>query len=565
MSDFNYKRLTPFKWFILENFPFIEADFDALTNWQLFCKLGKEMNKIIDSENVLGTQVETLTDFVNNYFDNLDVQDEIDTKLDKMVQDGTFDEIINQELLADINNKVNNLTTEVSENTEDISNLKTNVSQLNNNEINKLRMKYYNNYINFTFPNVLPEFYDILKIYQSNENENYKHNIYKNLLKITGGNTYYVDKVNGLNNNDGLSWETAWRTPQYAFNNTNDNDTIILKKAIYYADEIPSSYLRNSVNLIAEEGTIFAMGIANNYTQNTSYSNVYQASLSNVTTVIDIRGKENNIFVRLDEKTSIQDVANNENSFYYDGNTVYININEEVTNSKVVVLRNYGYSALRLASNVTGKSMKMYLENIVFLNGMNPIVRAERGTNECQLNAYNCKFLFTHDKTTSYNGIDIKSANSIFINCEASYNNNDGFNYHKLSTTGNNCNSIEINCVASNNGRNNTTNNNNGSTTHDGNTIIRIDGKYFNNRGPNIADVNENTISYNFNCKCFDSIDSTTTQQNSDFHANDKCKMYLYNCFAKGNSNYNLYTNSDSDIYINNTDFDSSSGNIIEI
>ena len=48
MSELNYdyKPLPPFKWFILENFPFIEADFDALTNWQLFCKLGKEMNKI---------------------------------------------------------------------------------------------------------------------------------------------------------------------------------------------------------------------------------------------------------------------------------------------------------------------------------------------------------------------------------------------------------------------------------------------------------------------------------------------------------------------------------------
>ena len=94
MSDFKYKKLCPFKWFILENFPFIEADFDALTNWQLFCKLGKEMNKIIDSENVLGTQVETLTDFVNNYFENLDVQDEINNKLDEMAQDGTLQEII---------------------------------------------------------------------------------------------------------------------------------------------------------------------------------------------------------------------------------------------------------------------------------------------------------------------------------------------------------------------------------------------------------------------------------------------------------------------------------------
>lgn len=94
------KKLTPFKWFVLENFPFIEADFDAITNWQLFCKLGKEINKVIVKTNELGNQVEELT----NYFDNLDVQDEIDNKLDEMVEDGTIAEIINQEIF---NGKMN--------------------------------------------------------------------------------------------------------------------------------------------------------------------------------------------------------------------------------------------------------------------------------------------------------------------------------------------------------------------------------------------------------------------------------------------------------------------------
>ena len=94
MNKFEFKNLTPFKWFVLENFPFIEADFDALTEWQLFCKIGKEINKIINSTNTLGTQVESLTDYVKNYFDNLDVQEEINNKLNEMVEDGTLQEII---------------------------------------------------------------------------------------------------------------------------------------------------------------------------------------------------------------------------------------------------------------------------------------------------------------------------------------------------------------------------------------------------------------------------------------------------------------------------------------
>jgi glycerophosphoryl diester phosphodiesterase len=105
MNKFEYKNLTPFKWFVLENFPFIEADFDALTEWQLFCKLGKEMNKIITSENTLGTQVESVTNafielqnYVNNYFDNLDIQEEVNEKLNQMAQSGELTEIIAQYL-----------------------------------------------------------------------------------------------------------------------------------------------------------------------------------------------------------------------------------------------------------------------------------------------------------------------------------------------------------------------------------------------------------------------------------------------------------------------------------
>ena len=103
MNNFNYTNLTPFKWFVLENFPFIEADFDALTEWQLFCKIGKEINKIINKVNLSGTQVENLTtafnnlqNYVNTYFNNLDVQEEINNKLNEMAENGELQSIINE-------------------------------------------------------------------------------------------------------------------------------------------------------------------------------------------------------------------------------------------------------------------------------------------------------------------------------------------------------------------------------------------------------------------------------------------------------------------------------------
>ena len=112
---FNYNVLPPFKWFVLQNFPYIDADFDAITNYQLFCKLGEEINKIINSENILGEQVENVTNafialkaFIDNYFENLDVQEEINNKLDELVNDGTLGEII-EPYFGDINIAITNL------------------------------------------------------------------------------------------------------------------------------------------------------------------------------------------------------------------------------------------------------------------------------------------------------------------------------------------------------------------------------------------------------------------------------------------------------------------------
>ena len=119
MSNYNYNNLTPFKWFVLENFPFIEADFDAITNYQLYSKVVEYLNQCIGNVNDIGEQMETVTNqmitlqnYVDNYFDNLDVQEEINNKLDAMVTDGTLNTIINQEIFGEINNELDLLNSE---------------------------------------------------------------------------------------------------------------------------------------------------------------------------------------------------------------------------------------------------------------------------------------------------------------------------------------------------------------------------------------------------------------------------------------------------------------------
>lgn len=92
--SFKYNNLTPFKWCVIQNFPFIEADFDAITNYQLYCKVVEYLNKTIDNTNILGLKVEEFT----HYFENLNVQEEINNKLDEMAESGILQEIISSYL-----------------------------------------------------------------------------------------------------------------------------------------------------------------------------------------------------------------------------------------------------------------------------------------------------------------------------------------------------------------------------------------------------------------------------------------------------------------------------------
>ena len=89
----------------LTNFPYIEKDFDALTDYGLLCKVVDYLNQVIASENAQNENIlalynafTELKNYVENYFDNLDVQDEINNKLDEMASSGQLEQIIEQYL-----------------------------------------------------------------------------------------------------------------------------------------------------------------------------------------------------------------------------------------------------------------------------------------------------------------------------------------------------------------------------------------------------------------------------------------------------------------------------------
>lgn len=96
-------KIPKFRRCVLQNFPFIEQDFDALTDYALISKVVEYLNKVIDAENNdseqianLQTAFNTLQNYVDNYFDNLDVQTAINNKLEDMAESGQLAEIIAQ-------------------------------------------------------------------------------------------------------------------------------------------------------------------------------------------------------------------------------------------------------------------------------------------------------------------------------------------------------------------------------------------------------------------------------------------------------------------------------------
>ena len=95
----NYNELTPFRFWCNKVLPLVYDD--SLSYYELLCKVVDYLNKTMEDVNTIAKEFDeikdlygTLEEYVNEYFDNLDVQSEIDHKLDEMVSDGTMASII---------------------------------------------------------------------------------------------------------------------------------------------------------------------------------------------------------------------------------------------------------------------------------------------------------------------------------------------------------------------------------------------------------------------------------------------------------------------------------------
>lgn len=99
----DYKTLQPFRYWCQKVLPLVYDD--SLSYYELLCKVVDYLNKTMeDVETLHGdvsnlhTAYEELQSYVNNYFSTLDVQEEINHKLDDMVENGTLSNLLKDTL-----------------------------------------------------------------------------------------------------------------------------------------------------------------------------------------------------------------------------------------------------------------------------------------------------------------------------------------------------------------------------------------------------------------------------------------------------------------------------------
>ena len=94
----NYTDLQPFRFWCQKVLPLVYDD--SLSYYELLCKVVDYLNKTMEDVDVLEGDVtelheayKKLQNYVNTYFNSLDVQEEINNKLDSFVKDGTLNSL----------------------------------------------------------------------------------------------------------------------------------------------------------------------------------------------------------------------------------------------------------------------------------------------------------------------------------------------------------------------------------------------------------------------------------------------------------------------------------------
>ena len=578
--EINVRKLRPFTRFIYTIGELPTSYLISMTYEEQLIWLCNYLEKtVIPAINNNGEAVEELQskyielkNYVDHYFDNLDVQEEVNNKLDEMASDGTLAEIINQEIFGELNEQVGT-------NTENIGSLQTLTENLPTDETNIASLIKFNQYTN------KPLMYGRLNL--PLEFSHYKFNLYRNIdntinddLDLSGydtNNVLYVDRDNGNDNNNG-SEASPKKTIKGALTTisslSGNNWKIICKSYLFFRGEFISettgadSYdmYKNIVIEPYDKTKKIVVTTAQETLSWTSDGNgVYHATRSSVWDVYDMTEKDvYGVYKKVTQADTLSDCQNTVNSYYKSGSTIYIHTKSGSAPTNTTYMINL---ALSTGCFNIRNNLWLRLKNIDFyVSGYMDFHNASSNY-ENTLICENVGIYYCGDN----NGFSINNVKNVYlIDCKTGYNKRDGFNYHfttMLSDIIDKSIVYEKNCVSFENGMNDENFTNNCSSIHEGGNIIRVNGVYKNSKGPVIADINSSKTML-INCGVNQEADNYAIQFQDTTAGSGEGVAYLIDCSSlqyqtlslSGTDNFNIklknfkgnYENSDLNISLYN-------------
>lgn len=506
-----------------------------------------------------------LKNFVDDYFDNLDVQEEINNKLDEMVENGTLTAIITPivgDQIDQLSQTVTNTLNGYSENIDAIS------KEVGSQRLIKYRKENYNSYSLVEKPSDFSEaFFTNFNIYG-----NGKGNYYVNYDKaeyINQNSTndwYFAPDGNDSNSGEDAEHPKAHINNTFVTNSLAAGDTIHLKAGIYPRDlPFGSIAVPKSVNIVCDDGEAIFTHWDGTLSWTQYGNNSWTTTRGGIDTLYDISK-----FVSEGKVSKLQLVGSAElvdstpNSYYLSGNTLYVHMfdNMQPTINTLCFTLALGYPAIQFTPSASNS--KFYVKNVSILSGdTGGIVCNASGYTGCSILLENVKIYDTFARTYAYDAFSNIGFTSICDNVTILNTEKDGFNYHNSSTVP--AYGLEINCSCNNCGATQMAEprlSNNATTAHDDCKVISVNGNYTLCNGGEVVDVN-NAIRACYNCLIADSYRGRVY----DAYVTDAAKMYLYDCYFVGSTaSKNIMTGaSPSVIYISNCEYDTKQGNVIDL
>ena len=125
------KTISPFRNFCITIGALPTSYLESMSYYEMLCWLCKYLeNTINPAINNNAEALKELQEYVANYFDNLDVTEEINNKLDEMAEDGTLAQIINVEMIGSLSNLTTDNKTNLVSAINEVNNGLTNISTI---------------------------------------------------------------------------------------------------------------------------------------------------------------------------------------------------------------------------------------------------------------------------------------------------------------------------------------------------------------------------------------------------------------------------------------------------